>query len=244
MGRPVVGGEIVVVGKSELPANLGAGGRAGRRIGSLLAMVGAALVVLGLMVVGCSGKTTQAGGLVLLVETDMKAGTDFDSITVQIGQETGQDGGYRTLVDVPITVEANTLPATISITAGSSPEQEALIAITATKGNPAVAVVERTIEVQVPRDRVAELVVLLASDCAGKLSCPVSESCNPDTGGCATDVVDASTLPSYSPGGSGAGGRWTRPSGTAPWPTRRCRRARRIRRRPRRHRRRPAWRMS
>jgi|GEM_PF-371383 hypothetical protein len=167
----------------------------------------ASVAILAALVTGCSSKVLQAGGLELILETNMKQGTAFDSITVDIQEEQGEAGTFRTLTDVSIPVQMGTLPGTVSIAAGKSGNEVALITITAMLGN--APVLDRVIEVQVPEDRVAELVVLLSSNCAGQLhtTCPdpQTESCQPASGTCGADSVNASTLPPYSPNDFEAG---------------------------------------
>ncbi len=155
----------------------------------------------------CSGKTTQAGGLEVVLRTDMPVPAAFDSLHVEISQQIA--GGKWNLLlknDLPVQDDAS-LPTTISITAGSSGDQEALVEVTATKDG--APVVLREIQVQVPTSRVALLDVLISSACAGKLqvvggvattSCAdPTQSCQPDTGACGA-TNDTKALPPYVPG--------------------------------------------
>ena len=155
----------------------------------------------------CSGKTTQAGGLEVVLRTDMPVPAAFDSLHVEISQQIA--GGKWNLLlknDLPVKDDAS-LPTTISITAGSSGDQEALVEVTATKDG--APVVLREIQVQVPTSRVALLDVLISSACAGKLqvvggvattSCAdPTQSCQPDTGACGA-TSDTKALPPYVPG--------------------------------------------
>jgi hypothetical protein len=188
------------------------------RVGTRLALAAA---LLGLLGSACSGKTKQAGGLELIVSTDMPTPARFDEIHVNIQQE-GAGGTWTQppLLDAfyPLgTVAGETaLPTTIALVAGRSPYQEVLVTVTGlqrqgTQGG--TTVVERVIETQVPTDRLAELPVVLASICAGVI-CQVSgDSCQPEAvgdagaGSCAPPtVIPASALGGYQPGdGSDAG---------------------------------------
>jgi hypothetical protein len=148
----------------------------------------------------CSGKETPAGGLEVIVRTaGLRAGTDFDTLTLKVEQETSP-GTWHTLLDAPREVPSEiNLPTSLSIRAGTSPDQEARITVTALEGNSPV--VQRIEQVQVPTDRVAELVMVLAADCAGKVAMCSSpdQSCQPDTGACGPNAV-TTPLPDYVPG--------------------------------------------
>jgi len=155
----------------------------------------------------CSGKTTQAGGVEVVLRTDMPVPASFDSLHVEISQQVA--GGKWNLLlknDLPMKSDSS-LPTTISIAAGSGSDQEALVEVTANKdGQP---VVLREIQAQVPTDRVAMLDVLISYTCAGKLqvvggvamtSCSdSSQSCQPATGTCGA-TLDPMALPAYTPG--------------------------------------------
>jgi alpha-tubulin suppressor-like RCC1 family protein len=160
---------------------------------------------------GCSGKTTQAGGLEIVVSTDMATPASFDVIHVDIEQE-GEGGTWvqPPLLDqyYPLGLAAGetALPTTLSLAAGTGPYQEVLVTVTGLQGGPSgVAVVERVVETQVPTDRLAELPIVLAAVCAGKLQCPSGDSCQPvavgsvSAGSCGTDVVGIDSLPPYMP---------------------------------------------
>ena len=167
----------------------------GGRAGLLAAALACAAVA------SCSGKATQAGGLEVIVATaNLQAGTDFDMIEVVVQQEASPGGKWNTVVDVPRRVPSEVkLPATVAIKAGTGSDQEARIFVTASKMG--VALVERGAQVQVPTDRVAELVMVLSKLCAGQVTTCPDGRCEPDTGACgASIVVDPSTLPSYTPG--------------------------------------------
>jgi hypothetical protein len=148
----------------------------------------------------CSGKSTQAGGLEVLVSTSgISAPGDFDSVEIVAQQETSP-GTWHQLFDETRSVPGEiTLPTTFSIQAGSSSDQDALVTVTAILAG--MPVVQRVVQTQVPTDRVAELTMLLARDCVGKVMlCPKGQSCQPTTGTCGANVVAPSTLPPYNPG--------------------------------------------
>ncbi len=149
----------------------------------------------------CSGKATQAGGLEVIVTTlGLQAPSDFDTMEVVVEQESSPGGKWNTLVDVSRRVPSEVpLPTTVSIQAGSGPDQDARIFVTASKnGN---ALVERGAQLQVPTNRVAELLIVLSELCAGKVTTCANGSCEPYSGACGSIVIeDPSTLPNYTPG--------------------------------------------
>jgi hypothetical protein len=146
----------------------------------------------------CSAKTIPAGGLVLQLATDLRAGTDFDSFRLEISQQTEQ-GGWNSLLAADFRVpEEAKLPTTFAIAAGSSPDQVALIRFIARKGPQPVVL--RAAEIQVPTDHVAELKMTLATSCYGQvrvdgqgsaqpMCADPSMSCQPDTGTCGPTLV-------------------------------------------------------
>jgi hypothetical protein len=95
----------------------------------------------------------------------------------------------------------------MSIEAGVSPDQGALIVFTGLKesqveGRKVITeVVQRVVQTQVPTDRVAELKLLLTAPCVGKVTdCSVGHSCQPASGTCGPNQIDSSSLPTYVPG--------------------------------------------
>jgi hypothetical protein len=162
------------------------------------------------MPAACEGTTTQAGGLELILATNLPQ-ADFDTIHVEISQQTaGAQWNLLFKQDYPEPITP--LPATIAISAGTQPDQEALIQASAWKGGfpGGRPILLRELQVQVPTGRVAELEVFLSSLCAGQVqvtsgkiasSCADNTmSCQPDTGKCGRTEVDGSTLRPYSPG--------------------------------------------
>jgi hypothetical protein len=82
-------------------------------------------------------------------------------------------------------------PTTLAIQAGTSPDQDGLIVVTAFKNGKLV--VSQTAQLQIPTNRVAQLVIVLAADCVGKM-CPPGESCDPNSATCQSDIVDPRSL--------------------------------------------------
>jgi hypothetical protein len=162
-----------------------------------------ALFVAGLVLAAfasCSGKTIQSGGLELLITTSgIQAGRDFDTVEVLVRQETSPGGPWHTVIDVPRTVPSEVnLPTTVSVQAGTSPDQEALIEVTALKMG--TAIVQRGAQLQIPSDRIAELPIILSALCVGKVTTCSMGSCEPDTGRCGSIVVNPTTLSNFRPG--------------------------------------------
>jgi hypothetical protein len=155
------------------------------------------------LVLACSGKVTQAGGLELILVTDLATPRDFDAVHLTVRQQQS-DGTWGTaLVDSPFPVSADRpLPATFSIAAGHNPDQIALVDVAATKNG--FTVVSREIQIQVPDDRVAALVVLLSSECL-HTTCPAGQTCVPGEAmaSCTSAGVDVSQLGPYVPGDVG-----------------------------------------
>src|SRR5260370_10207017 len=163
----------------------------------------AGLVLLVAGVCDCGGKTTQAGGLEVIISTDMATPASFDTVLVDVEQQAAGGGWQSPLLHQFYVIPSQImLPTTISIAAGSSPYQEALITVTGLKGGQAGQyVVQRVVQTQVPSDRVAAVLGVLASVCAGKLNCPMADSCQPASAGdaapgaCGTDAAGVATLP-------------------------------------------------
>jgi hypothetical protein len=148
--------------------------------------------------VSCSKDVTQAGGLEVIVATNLQESA-FDQVHLEISQETGP-GEWNKLVDRTALVPSEvTLPTTASIAAGSASDQKALIRVSALAHGQVL--VERVAQVQVPRDRLVQFPMLLAARCVGQLGfCSEGESCQPDTGKCGSNVVEPTNLPPYVPG--------------------------------------------
>jgi hypothetical protein len=164
---------------------------------ALAKRLGVVTVVAALACTACSGKNTQAGGLELLIATNLTTPTQFDSITLEVQQQTSDGQWGPALIDTNFLVPGETtLPTTFAIAAGTSSDQVVQIQLEALKGGQVVDL--REVEVQVPTTRVAELTLLLAESCLGQVAvvggevqstCPAGQSCQPATGTCGPDMV-------------------------------------------------------
>jgi hypothetical protein len=185
----------------------------------------------GVQAFACSSTKTPAG-LEILLSTDMHTPVDFDVLRLEISQETSPGKYSAPLVsnDFLIPQEA-TLPTSFSIAAGAAADQNALIRVIAKKnGVNGTVVVLREAEVQVPRDRVAELPMVISSSCAApanfkldasgepQSSCTnPAQSCQPATGKCGDTLVSQESLATFRPGdGIDAGLASTAADGAAP----------------------------
>jgi hypothetical protein len=165
----------------------------------------------------CSKTTTPASqaGIMVVVSTNLKA-SEYDEIRVQVSQQQ-TSGLWQSWLDESKLVPSEvTLPTTVFIEAGSSPDQEVDIRVTAyLMGNP---VVLREAQLQAPTNRVATLYFVLAEVCKGQVevtgaegqpesTCPTGESCQPGTGMCGSNLINGTVLPTFVPGqGLDAGG--------------------------------------
>jgi len=164
-----------------------------------LARVNLAAFVAIVLLLSCSGRTRQAGGLEVILETDMPTPATFDTLNVSL-QQGVPGGGWRSLQQRDYVIPSEiSLPTTIALLAGSAPDQDVLITVTGLAGNTKQPMVRRVVQTQVPTDRVAEVVVVLSSRCLGKLDCPTAgDSCQPDLGACGPGT--APPLTAYHPG--------------------------------------------
>ena len=154
-----------------------------------------ALVAAAGLAVACGGATKQAGGLEVVISTNLTAPTAYNKLEVSVAQEIAPGGSFDTLFDQTSAVGVTggvTLPTTVAITAGSAADQLALVTVTALLGTKIV--IQDVARVQVPTDRVAELDVFLGQACVG-IVCASGETCAPTTGSCVSNVV--TMLPSY-----------------------------------------------
>ncbi|MBX3229069.1 MAG: chitobiase/beta-hexosaminidase C-terminal domain-containing protein [Labilithrix sp.] len=158
----------------------------------------------------CGGSTTNEGGLVVIITTDLSI-EDMNAFRVEISQEVtpGTFGEPLIAKDYRMPADA-TLPATITIAAGTAPSQNALVRVIGRKIDAAgdTPIVLREAEVRVPSDRVLALTMVLSAACAYQVevdpsgryvsTCPLPrESCQPATGLCGSSIVDVDTLPPY-----------------------------------------------
>lgn len=156
----------------------------------------------------CGGETKQQGALVLIITTDLSL-SDMNTFRVEVSQESSPGIYDAPLLakDYAMPAEAS-LPATLTITAGTAPSQNVLVRVVGRNGN--TPLVLREVETRVPNDRVAALTMFLASACVGQVktdaggrtisSCPnPHESCQPTSGTCGSSLVDVGSLPNYDP---------------------------------------------
>src|SRR5579859_2658677 len=124
---------------------------------------GLALLVLS----ACAAKTPTGGLQVIITTSGLEPGTDFDALEATVGQETSP-GVFHEFANGPRTVPSEiTLPTTLAIRAGTRPDQQARIEVSALLGG--VPVVQRIVQTQVPTDRFAELLIVLDRNCLGKV---------------------------------------------------------------------------
>jgi len=150
----------------------------------------AAVAFAGALLLACA---TRPAGLELIITTDLKAPDDYDTLQLQVSQE-----GTSVHDDIPFT-EPN-FPVTFAIAAGRLADQEAIIDVSLLKAGSIV--VARQAQVQVPKDRVAELTLVLGRKCVA-VTCEAGETCDPQpdvgAGACVPIVVDPSALPTFTP---------------------------------------------
>jgi hypothetical protein len=178
------------------------------------------LAALAVWASGCGqSRVLPATGLELIVATDgLSAPTDFDDIRIEVSQLVDGNANVLWNRDYVVPSLEATLPATFAVNSGRTPDEEVLVAVTAFHGGPGgTPVVQRVAQVQSPSDRVAALWMVLARVCEGQVTttgaegevmstCPPGQSCQPGNGQCGSNVINASTLPTYQPGQSIDGG--------------------------------------
>jgi len=155
---------------------------------SLRALLWASLFLVA-PILACGGKTKQAGGLEVIIATDMPTPATFGTVNVKVQQQVTADGiwGPPLLERDYVIPSEMILPTTVAVVAGASSYQEVLITVTglAGEGNSKQAIVQRVVRTQVPTDKLLEVLIVLSSNCLGKVRCPMSEdSCQPDLGIC------------------------------------------------------------
>ena len=166
--------------------------------------------VLGATIVACSSTPVPAGLEVTLV-TDLPP-VDDAVVQVEVSQQRA-DGSWRKYFNNTLVHGNLALPTSIAIAAGKSPDQDALIVVTAySTYDPATQTgtktVVRSVQLQVPTDRVAALTVALAASCLNNFCTnmnPAESSCLPTTGACGPNAIDSSQLPTYDGSGPRAG---------------------------------------
>jgi len=101
---------------------------------------------------GTSQAPPQTGIEVVITTDNLSAPTDFNDISLQVSEKLA-DGGWNQLVnkDYPEPSTQNPFPATFAIGSGQSPDEQALVSVTAYQGGAAaqggVPVVQRVAEV-------------------------------------------------------------------------------------------------
>ena len=176
-----------------------------RSFASSRALVLVACVLACSLLANCSGKIRQAGGLEVIVKSDLGVPQDLTAVSVAISQQTASGWAVRFRRDVVLGGPVQ-LPATFTIAAGASTDEEALVDVSGLDGQGQPSVFSETL-VQVPTDRVAEIIVFLAKTCVGKLSvagdggvmsgCQPGQTCDPSNGGCMSSLV--ADPPNYRP---------------------------------------------
>jgi hypothetical protein len=162
-------------------------------------------VALGIGIGACT-TTNPPAGLELVLTTNLVAPRDYDAIRVQVSQQTST-GSWNQIFDYAFMMPGGaTLPATLAIAPGPSQDQDALIQVTAYSGyqsdsNPGTKRVVRDAQLQIPLTRVAELDIELESICINVICTNPDQSCQPDDGMCGSNLVQASSLPTYEQGG-------------------------------------------
>ena len=88
-------------------------------------------------IVACSATTEPAGGLQIIVATNLLAPTEFDTVRLEVRQEVAPGQWSSPLIANDFRVPGETtLPTTFAIVAGKSTNQNALIRVVALKGEP------------------------------------------------------------------------------------------------------------
>ncbi len=172
----------------------------------------AASLAIAAATVACSTTTAPApaAGLMVVVSGDLMP-SEYDELRVEVSQQEAS-GPWRSWLDLSKVVPSEaTLPTTVFVEAGHSPDQEVDVRVTAYLAG--VPIVLRQAQLQAPTNRVATLYFVLAEACKGQVratgaegepesTCPDGESCQPGTGTCGSNVIATSTLPTFAPGQS------------------------------------------
>ena len=171
------------------------------------------LLTLSGLLAGCSRTPAQPqAGLMVVVSTNLTS-SEFDSIEVDVSQEVAAGQWHLWLAQKSYVPTETRLPANVLIEAGRSADQDVLVQVTAFHAG--APVVLREVQTQAPTNRIAELRFVLAERCKGRVTltgaeatptstCPdPAQSCQPDTGLCASNFIAASTLPTFVPGDVG-----------------------------------------
>ena len=151
-----------------------------------------------LVLSSCAPAPSQAGGLeVMVAATADLPDSSFDSVQVVVKQELAPYQWHQLLDVTPRIPSELSLPLWVSVQAGKRPNQNALIQVTAFKDSKPI--IARAAQVQLPRDRVGQLPLLLSQRCFGKVEGACADgSCEPMTGTCGGSIVlDPNSLGTY-----------------------------------------------
>jgi hypothetical protein len=159
----------------------------GRVAGALCVLLGA----------GCSGKVIPTGGLMIVMSQDgsLSGSLAPDELKVHITSvdksHTYFDGDYS----IP---RQTTLPASVAIATNGDANASVLVDVTLLQSSQPI---DERLEhvIHIPTDQVTELDVIFSSKCRLRIAspCSMSQTCDPATGNCVDDTVNASQLPPY-----------------------------------------------
>lgn len=159
-------------------------------------------MALGTFPTGCSTtRGRDVGGLMLIVAEDGPLSLDRLEIEIAANGQSLRKSDYRLPAEV-------TLPTTLAIASNGNPAAAAQISVVGWRAGVPLDRRDNLVE-QIPTDRVAALKVVLSGRCTPQVfadgdvarsRCPGGETCDPRSGSCVSSRVDASSLPTYSPG--------------------------------------------
>lgn len=167
--------------------------------------------ILGATIVACSNAPVPAG-LEVTIVTDLPA-VDDAVVQIEVSQQLSNGSWHKYFSNTWAVPGDISLPSSIAIAAGTSPDQDALVVVTAYSAydgatQTGTKTVVRSVQLQVPTDRVAALTVTLAASCLNNFCTnmnPAESSCLPTTGACGPNTIDSSQLPTYDGGVSASG---------------------------------------
>jgi hypothetical protein len=167
---------------------------------ALICLVLAALFV----PLGCSETSDNAGGLMLIVTSDMPVPKDIDTVRIEIVR--GTENLYKVDFKLGTGPGDHQLPATLAVLPGSDPSSAVTIRVIGMQG-PRARTLREAITT-IPTDRVAALRMPIEFFCDGKVkqtppdnidtTCPNQQTCS--EGICVDAHVDSSMLPGYTAG--------------------------------------------
>ena len=164
---------------------------------------------------GCSGKTIQQGGLMVVFETDGSL-PQADRMHFEFQSPTGDKVYWNQ--DYAIT-SLTPLPTTIAIATNGDPNATVLINASLWAGGTLLDDRQNQV-IEIPTSRVAQLAIVFSANCTPEAvaeadggagsKCAQGETCDPQSGGCTSGVVSGTTLPTFEPDG---GAEASAPSG-------------------------------